>query len=62
MEWDELAEWVLAHELAQENVRFVIQLERCLEQLYEEEAADISSYQDVLRNTFLPLFEVRDKE
>lgn len=55
-EWDVLAEWVVDNKLNSEKVRWMIQIPR----LYEvyKRAKEINSFQDMLDNIFLPLFEV----
>lgn len=55
-EWTKLAAWVVDHGLASAQVRWMIQVPR----LYEvyRETNSVASFQDMLNNIFLPLFEV----
>ncbi|KAF8606843.1 AMP deaminase [Ceratobasidium sp. AG-I] len=55
-EWDKLAKWIVRNELFSHNVRWLIQIPR----LYDVYKANktISNFSEVLRNVFLPLFEV----
>lgn len=55
-EWRKLASWIVNNRLASPTVRWMIQIPR----LYETymQAGQIKSFQDMLDNIFLPLFEV----
>ncbi len=55
-EWNKLANWFYNNRLAHPNVRWMIQIPR----LYfnYRKAKDISSFQELLENVFIPLFEV----
>ena len=55
-EWRKLAAWIVNNHLAAPQVRWMIQVPR----LYETymQAGQIKSFQDMLDNIFLPLFEV----
>ena len=55
-EWDKLAAWVVDNKLMSHNVRWLIQIPR----LYDVYKASglMESYEQVVRNVFLPLFEV----
>ena len=55
-EWSKLAAWVVNNSLASSQVRWMIQIPRLYE-IYRETNA-ISSFQDMINNIFLPLFEV----
>ncbi|KAK9127442.1 hypothetical protein Syun_016239 [Stephania yunnanensis] len=55
-EWDQLASWIVNHELYSENVVWLIQLPR-LYNVYKEMGI-VTSFQNILDNIFLPLFEV----
>ncbi|KAG9142537.1 hypothetical protein Leryth_011630 [Lithospermum erythrorhizon] len=55
-EWDQLASWIINNDLYSENVVWLIQLPR-LYNLYKEMGI-VSSFQNILDNIFLPLFEV----
>ena len=55
-EWDKLAAWVVDNKLFSHNVRWLIQVPR----LYDvfKDTGSVQNFGDVLRNVFLPLFEV----
>ncbi|KAK8028088.1 hypothetical protein PG991_005144 [Apiospora marii] len=55
-EWDKLAAWVVDNKLISHNVRWLIQIPR----LYDVYKATglMESYEQVVKNVFLPLFEV----
>ncbi|KAK8139925.1 AMP deaminase [Apiospora sp. TS-2023a] len=55
-EWDKLAAWVVDNKLISHNVRWLIQIPR----LYDVYKATglMKSYEQVVKNVFLPLFEV----
>ncbi|KAK8939785.1 AMP deaminase [Platanthera guangdongensis] len=55
-EWDQLASWIVNNELYSENVVWLIQLPR-LYNVYKEMGI-VTSFQNLLDNIFLPLFEV----
>ncbi|XP_065010080.1 probable AMP deaminase isoform X1 [Musa acuminata AAA Group] len=55
-EWDQLASWIVNNELYSENVVWLIQLPR-LYNIYKEMGI-VTSFQNMLDNIFLPLFEV----
>ncbi|XP_054783211.1 AMP deaminase-like isoform X1 [Prosopis cineraria] len=55
-EWDQLASWILNNELYSENVVWLIQLPR-LYNVYKE-LGIVTSFQNILDNIFIPLFEV----
>ncbi|OIT36843.1 PREDICTED: AMP deaminase [Nicotiana attenuata] len=55
-EWDQLASWIVNNELYSENVVWLIQLPR-LYNIYKEMGI-VTSFQNILDNIFLPLFEV----
>ncbi|KAF3336965.1 putative AMP deaminase [Carex littledalei] len=55
-EWDQLASWIVNYELYTDNVVWLIQLPR-LYNVYKE-MGTVTSFQNLLDNIFLPLFEV----
>ncbi|KAL0375356.1 UNVERIFIED_CONTAM: AMP deaminase [Sesamum radiatum] len=55
-EWDQLASWIVNNNLYSENVVWLIQLPR-LYNVYKE-IGIVTSFQNILDNIFLPLFEV----
>ncbi|KAH7279295.1 hypothetical protein KP509_37G013600 [Ceratopteris richardii] len=55
-EWDQLASWFVNNELYSENVVWLIQLPR-LYNVYKEMGI-VNSFQNMLDNVFIPLFEV----
>ncbi|GMH10214.1 hypothetical protein Nepgr_012055 [Nepenthes gracilis] len=55
-EWDQLASWIVNNELYSENVVWLIQIPR-LYNVYKEMGIT-TSFQNMLDNIFLPLFEV----
>ncbi|KAK4745929.1 hypothetical protein SAY87_012241 [Trapa incisa] len=55
-EWDQLASWIVNNELYSENVVWLIQLPR-LYNVYKEMGI-VTSFQNILDNIFIPLFEV----
>ncbi|XP_073140648.1 AMP deaminase-like [Henckelia pumila] len=55
-EWDQLASWIVNNDLYSENVVWLIQLPR-LYNVYKEMGI-VTSFQNILDNIFLPLFEV----
>ncbi|XP_072997218.1 probable AMP deaminase [Typha latifolia] len=54
-EWDQLASWIVNYELYSENVVWLIQIPR-LYNIYKEMGI-VTSFQNLLDNIFLPLFE-----
>ncbi|CAN6469809.1 unnamed protein product [Victoria cruziana] len=54
-EWDQLASWIVNNDLYSENVVWLIQLPR-LYNVYKEMGI-VTSFQNILDNIFLPLFE-----
>ncbi|KAI8084610.1 uncharacterized protein BX664DRAFT_337381 [Halteromyces radiatus] len=55
-EWDKLAKWVVNNKLFSHNVRWLIQVPR-LYNIYKSSGI-INDFEDVIQNTFEPLFEV----
>ncbi|XP_022745837.1 AMP deaminase-like isoform X2 [Durio zibethinus] len=55
-EWDQLASWIINNELYSENVVWLIQIPR-LYNIYKEMGI-FTSFQNILDNIFIPLFEV----
>lgn len=55
-EWDQLASWIVNNDLYSENVVWLIQLPR-LYNVYKDMGI-VTSFQNMLDNIFLPLFEV----
>ncbi|XP_042465058.1 probable AMP deaminase [Zingiber officinale] len=55
-EWDQLASWIVNNELYSKNVVWLIQIPR-LYNIYKEMGI-VNSFQTLLDNIFLPLFEV----
>ncbi|XP_021744886.1 AMP deaminase-like [Chenopodium quinoa] len=55
-EWDQLASWVVNNDLYSENVVWLIQIPR-LYNVYKDMGI-VTSFQNMLDNIFLPLFEV----
>ncbi|XP_058737048.1 AMP deaminase-like [Vicia villosa] len=55
-EWDQLASWIVNNELYSQNVVWLIQLPR-LYNVYKEMGI-VMSFQNILDNIFIPLFEV----
>ncbi|XP_078159904.1 putative AMP deaminase isoform X3 [Carex rostrata] len=55
-EWDQLASWIVNNNLYSQNVVWLIQLPR-IYNIYKE-MGTITSFQNLLDNIFLPLFEV----
>ncbi|XP_033758870.1 AMP deaminase 2-like isoform X6 [Pecten maximus] len=55
-EWDKLAKWAVEHKVYSDNVRWLIQVPR----LYDVYRSNnlVQSFQDILNNIFMPLFEV----
>lgn len=55
-EWSKLADWVIDNNLLSHNVRWLIQVPR-LYDIYKKTGL-VSSFQDIIKNLFQPLFEV----
>ncbi|KAJ6847056.1 AMP deaminase-like [Iris pallida] len=55
-EWDQLASWIVNNDLYSDNVVWLIQIPR-LYNIYKEMGI-VTSFQNILDNIFLPLFEV----
>ncbi|CAR24816.1 AMP deaminase [Lachancea thermotolerans CBS 6340] len=55
-EWDKLASWVIDNKVISHNVRWLIQVPR-LYDIYKK-TDTVKSFNDIIRNLFLPLFEV----
>ncbi|EOY07158.1 AMP deaminase / myoadenylate deaminase, putative isoform 1 [Theobroma cacao] len=55
-EWDQLASWIVNNDLYSENVVWLIQIPR-LYNIYKEMGI-VTSFQNILDNIFIPLFEV----
>ncbi|KAJ7519785.1 hypothetical protein O6H91_20G055400 [Diphasiastrum complanatum] len=55
-EWDQLSSWIVNNELYSENVVWLIQLPR-LYNVYKDMGI-VTSFQTMLENVFIPLFEV----
>ncbi|KAJ4816914.1 AMP deaminase [Rhynchospora pubera] len=55
-EWDQLASWIVNYNLYSQNVVWLIQIPR-IYNIYKE-MGTITSFQNLLDNIFLPLFEV----
>ena len=55
-EWDKLAKWAVDNKIYSDNVRWLIQIPR-LYDVYRSNKL-VNSFQDILENIFLPLFEV----
>ena len=54
-EWNDLAEWTAFHGFLRDDVRWVVQVPR-IYQLWKQ-TGDLESFQDMIDNTFRPLFE-----
>lgn len=54
-EWEELAKWAVSHSVYSPNVRWIIQLPRLYDVFKSNKL--ISSFQELLDNIFIPLFE-----
>ncbi|XP_074605216.1 AMP deaminase 2-like isoform X2 [Brevipalpus obovatus] len=55
-EWDTLAKWAVEHNVYSDNIRWLIQVPR-LYDIYKSNKL-VENFQEILRNVFLPLFEV----
>ncbi|XP_024528681.1 AMP deaminase [Selaginella moellendorffii] len=55
-EWDQLASWIVNNDLYSENVVWLIQLPRLYNVYYD--MGIVTSFQSILDNVFIPLFEV----
>lgn len=60
-EWDKLSQWFYSHQLAHENIRWMIQIPRLYESYVSSSSSSSSSvvsFHDLLDNIFAPLFQV----
>ncbi|CAL1540663.1 unnamed protein product [Lymnaea stagnalis] len=55
-EWDKLAKWAVTHKMYSDNVRWMIQMPRLYDVYHANKLCN--SFQDIITNTFQPLFEV----
>ncbi|XP_073792964.1 AMP deaminase 2 isoform X6 [Danio rerio] len=55
-EWDKLAKWAVTHSVYSDNVRWLVQIPRLFD-VYRTKK-QLSNFQQMLENIFLPLFEV----
>uniref|UniRef100_A0A673HUQ7 AMP deaminase n=1 Tax=Sinocyclocheilus rhinocerous TaxID=307959 RepID=A0A673HUQ7_9TELE len=55
-EWDKLALWAVSHSVYSDNVRWLVQIPRLFD-VYRTKQ-QLSNFQQMLENIFLPLFEV----
>ncbi|KAH7925575.1 AMP deaminase [Leucogyrophana mollusca] len=55
-DWDKVAKWVINNKLFSHNVRWLVQVPR-LYHVYKENG-EVDTFEDIVRNVFLPLFEV----
>ncbi|EFJ23750.1 hypothetical protein SELMODRAFT_174618 [Selaginella moellendorffii] len=55
-EWDQLASWIVNNELYSENVVWLVQVPRLY--IFYKMMGIVTSFQTILNNLFLPLFEV----
>ncbi|XP_051509323.1 AMP deaminase 2-like isoform X4 [Myxocyprinus asiaticus] len=55
-EWDKLAEWAVKHKVYSDNVRWLVQVPRLFDVYHTKK--QLSNYQEMLENIFMPLFEV----
>nr|XP_057939260.1 AMP deaminase 2-like isoform X3 [Doryrhamphus excisus] len=55
-EWDKLAKWAVEHQVYSNNVRWLVQVPRLFD-VYQTKK-QLSNFQEMLENIFLPLFEV----
>ncbi|RXN18979.1 AMP deaminase 2-like isoform X2 [Labeo rohita] len=55
-EWDKLAQWAVSHSVYSDNVRWLVQIPRLFD-VYRTKK-QLSNFQQMLENIFLPLFEV----
>ncbi|XP_061910152.1 AMP deaminase 2-like isoform X4 [Entelurus aequoreus] len=55
-EWDKLAKWAVKHQVYSKNVRWLVQVPRLFDVYHTKK--QLSNFQEMLENIFLPLFEV----
>ncbi|XP_061529112.1 AMP deaminase 2 isoform X1 [Phycodurus eques] len=55
-EWDKLAKWAVKHQVYSDNVRWLVQVPRLFDVYHTKK--QLSNFQEMLENIFLPLFEV----
>ncbi|KAF7695363.1 AMP deaminase 2 isoform X1 [Silurus meridionalis] len=55
-EWDKLAQWAVKHRVYSDNVRWLVQVPRLFDVYHTKK--QLSNFQEMLENIFLPLFEV----
>nr|XP_057939328.1 AMP deaminase 2-like isoform X4 [Doryrhamphus excisus] len=55
-EWDKLAKWAVEHQVYSNNVRWLVQVPRLFDVYHTKK--QLSNFQEMLENIFLPLFEV----
>uniref|UniRef100_A0A8C5CT27 AMP deaminase n=1 Tax=Gadus morhua TaxID=8049 RepID=A0A8C5CT27_GADMO len=55
-EWDKLAKWAVMHHVYSDNVRWLVQVPRLFDVYHTKK--QLSSFQEMLENIFMPLFEV----
>ncbi|CAG0883498.1 unnamed protein product [Darwinula stevensoni] len=55
-EWDKLARWAVQHKVYSDNVRWLIQIPRLFDVFHSKNL--VQSFQEIIDNIFLPLFEV----
>ncbi|KAL1020654.1 hypothetical protein UPYG_G00002930 [Umbra pygmaea] len=55
-EWDKLAQWAVKHQVYSNNVRWLVQVPRLFDVYHTKK--QLSNFQELLENIFLPLFEV----
>ncbi|XP_019714763.1 AMP deaminase 2-like isoform X2 [Hippocampus comes] len=55
-EWNKLAKWAVKHQVYSDNVRWLVQMPRLFDVYHSKK--QLSNFQEMLENIFLPLFEV----
>ncbi|XP_077401375.1 AMP deaminase 2 isoform X1 [Vanacampus margaritifer] len=55
-EWDKLAKWAIKYQVYSGNVRWLVQMPRLFDVYHTKK--QLSNFQEMLENIFLPLFEV----
>uniref|UniRef100_A0A8K9Y316 AMP deaminase n=1 Tax=Oncorhynchus mykiss TaxID=8022 RepID=A0A8K9Y316_ONCMY len=55
-EWDKLAQWAVKHQVYSNNVRWLLQVPRLFDVYHTKK--QLSNFQELLENIFMPLFEV----
>nr|XP_024003362.1 AMP deaminase 2-like [Salvelinus alpinus] len=55
-EWDKLAQWAVKHQVYSNNVRWLLQVPRLFDVYHTKK--QLSNFQEMLENIFMPLFEV----